>query len=149
MSMRSTFATGLLSQQDGPEGEGDSEPDGRESAGGGEAAGAVTHEDEADSAGVDEEGERADDHGTGFEADVSEALPVRGQANGGEGDGGSGSEDAAKALGFEDVAEDREGDDYETADEESSQQVRHGQAFFLAFAMRVRAVFSPLTARSL
>jgi len=69
----------LLSQPDGPEGEGDCEPDGGEDAGGYEGAGAVAHEDEADGAGVEEEGEGTADHGAGFECDVGVAVLMRGE----------------------------------------------------------------------
>ena len=135
----------LLSQQEGPEGEGDGEPDGREGAGGDEGAGAVTHEDEADGAGVDEEGEGSGDHGAGFERDVGGAVAIHGERDGSEGDGGSGGEDAAQALGLEDVTEDGEDDDDEAADEETGEEVRHravhGRAFFPAFAMRSRMPF--------
>ena len=120
---------GLSPQPDGPEDGGDAEPYGDQGAGGGEAAGTIAHEKEADGAGIDEEGECAGDHGVGFEADVGDAVLAGGEADGGESDGGSGGEDAAEALGLEDIADDGEGDDDETTDEESSEQVEHGQAF--------------------
>jgi hypothetical protein len=66
---------------------------------------------------------------------------LHGETDGGEGDGGSRGEDATETLGLEDIADDREGDDDETADEESSQQVGQDQAFFLAAAVGLRAVF--------
>ena len=52
----------LLSEPHGVEKRGDCEPDGREGAGGDERAGTIAHEDEADGAGVDEEGEGSNDH---------------------------------------------------------------------------------------
>lgn len=140
---------GLLSQPESPEDDGDASPDGSQGAGGGEAAGTITHDHEADGAGVDEEGESANDHRTRFEADIGGALLLHGEADGGEGDGGSCREDAAETLRLEDIADDGESGDDETTDEEPSQQVEHGQAFFLAVAMRSSAVVSLLDASGL
>lgn len=112
-------------EEDGPETEGNAEPD-RHAPDGCELGGrTVAHEHVAHSDGVEEERDGSENHRARFGGRVFAAVAGNGETDGGEGDRRCRSEEASEGFGAEDVSKDGEEADYRAADEEAEEEVAH------------------------
>ena len=110
-------------EEECPEAEGCGEPDGHEANGWLPCGWAIAHKDEADDAGVEEEGDGSGEHGAGFGGGVGTSVAGNGEAEGGERDGGRGSEESGESFWTEDVTEDGEEANHGSSDEEAKEEV--------------------------
>ena len=112
-------------EEDGPEAEGDAEPDRHAPDACKFGGGTVPHEHVAHSNGVEEECGGPKDHGARFDSGVLAAVAGNGETEGSEGNRRCCSEEASEGFGAKDISKNGEEADYGAADEEAEEEVAH------------------------
>src|SRR5579862_2234126 len=141
-----------------PEGQGRTQPYGQQSQSRGERARLVAEQEPTGNAGVNEKGNRAQDHGAGLDGRIFLAMLQDGNPDGGQRNRGRSAEQAGEAFGTKDLGDHRKQRDDCAADDEADNQLSgrrrqqsssRDHAARLASRISRMASFAPLQPSSL